>query len=128
MGEDLSAPGRMAVRSPMQWTAGENGGFSNADAAALPSKLAEGDYGPENVNVADAKRDPESLPNFMIFLTRRYRECPELAWGEFSVLDQPFPQVIAHRCTWAESTIVALHNLGGGPVAVPLSPPANRKK
>ncbi len=30
MGEDLDADGRMAVRTPMQWTAGRNGGFSSA--------------------------------------------------------------------------------------------------
>jgi trehalose synthase len=121
MGEDAAGKGRMAVRTPMQWTSGVNGGFSNADSAALPSKLVEGEYGPEKVNVADAKRDPESLLNFMIFLIRRYRECPELAWGEFSVLDQPFRQVIAHRSTWVDSSVIAVHNLGKDPVTVPLT-------
>ena len=32
-------------------------------------------YGPEHVNVADQKRDPDSLWNFMATLIRRYREC-----------------------------------------------------
>src|SRR4051794_41846446 len=30
MGEDLDLEGRMAVRTPMQWTAGRQGGFSPA--------------------------------------------------------------------------------------------------
>ena len=30
MGEDLDAEGRLAVRTPMQWTSGRNGGFSAA--------------------------------------------------------------------------------------------------
>ncbi len=30
MGENLAAEGRLAVRTPMQWTAGRNGGFSTA--------------------------------------------------------------------------------------------------
>jgi maltose alpha-D-glucosyltransferase/alpha-amylase len=30
MGEDLSLPGRLAVRNPMQWSAGPGGGFSTA--------------------------------------------------------------------------------------------------
>ena len=34
MGEDLDAEGRLAVRTPMQWTSGRNGGFSPAAAAA----------------------------------------------------------------------------------------------
>ena len=38
MGENLAAEGRMAVRTPMQWTSGRNGGFSRATAgqAARP--------------------------------------------------------------------------------------------
>src|SRR4051794_40368601 len=35
MGEELSAEGRLAVRTPMQWTAGPNGGFSRAPARRL---------------------------------------------------------------------------------------------
>src|SRR5690606_17665516 len=35
MCEDLDASGRMAVRSPMQWSAGANGGFSIAPARRL---------------------------------------------------------------------------------------------
>ena len=33
MGEDLDAEGRLAVRTPMQWTSGRNGGFSPRPAA-----------------------------------------------------------------------------------------------
>jgi Glycosidases len=36
MGEDLDAEGRLAVRTPMQWTSGRNGGFSTADPDRLP--------------------------------------------------------------------------------------------
>ena len=35
MGENLAAEGRLAVRTPMQWTAGRNGGFS--DRRAVPA-------------------------------------------------------------------------------------------
>ena len=31
MGENLDLPGRMAVRTPMQWQPGEIGGFSTAE-------------------------------------------------------------------------------------------------
>ena len=31
MGEDLSLPGRLAVRNPMQWSSGHPGGFSASD-------------------------------------------------------------------------------------------------
>ena len=46
-------------------------------------------------------------------LIRRRRECPELGWGEWSLLPQDEPAVLAHRADWEGSTIVAVHNLGG---------------
>lgn len=120
MGEDLEAEGRMAVRTPMQWTSGENAGFSTAPARRLVSPVVSGGYGPEHVNVADSKRNPDSLLAFLQLLIRRYRECPELGWGRFDLLDQQAGQVLAHRCTWESSSLVALHNLGGEALTVPL--------
>ncbi|GAA1751721.1 alpha-amylase family protein [Kocuria aegyptia] len=123
MGENLAAEGRMAVRTPMQWTSGRNGGFSSAGAEDLSGPVVEGEFGPPNVNVADAKRDPHSLLHFVTGLSRRYRECTELAWGAAEVLDQPRREVLAHRCSWEGSAIVALHNLSAEPTTVPLRLP-----
>ncbi|MFD1210858.1 alpha-amylase family protein [Arthrobacter sp. GCM10027362] len=120
MGEDLDAEGRLAVRTPMQWTDGGNAGFSAAPASKLISPLVDGGFGPKHVNAAQAKRNPDSLWNFMALLIRRYRECPELGWGRFEVLSQPVTSVLAHRCTWADACIVLLHNLGPEPATVPL--------
>ncbi|MFE4542839.1 alpha-amylase family protein [Arthrobacter sp. NPDC056727] len=118
MGEDLRQKGRAAVRTPMQWNGGKNGGFSSAKVSELVVPLPRGEYGPEKVNAAAAKRDPKSLWNFMATLIQRYRESPELGWGEFAVLDQPEPAVFAHRCSSAEATVVLLHNFGDAPVKV----------
>lgn len=120
MGENLDLEGRMAVRTPMQWTAGTNGGFSDAPARRLRRPLTKGAYGPEFVNVADQRRDPDSLLSFMKLLIRRYRECPELGWGGFEVLDQPHDSVLAHLSRWDDGVLVALHNLSPEPRTVPL--------
>jgi trehalose synthase len=120
MGENLAADGRLAVRTPMQWTAGKNGGFSTARPSRLPGPVVEGGFSPEHVNVEAQRRDPDSLLAFITLLVRRYRECPELGWGDFEVLDQPHPAVLAHRCTWDEASLVALHNLGPEPLTVPV--------
>lgn len=116
MGEDLAADGRMAVRTPMQWEATRNGGFSTAAPRRLVQRPVPGGYGPDHVNVADQKRDPDSLWTFVRALIQTYRECPELGWGDFGVLAQPRREVLAHRCSWEGSTIVALHNLSAEPV------------
>ena len=121
MGEDLDAEGRLAVRTPMQWTAGRNGGFSSADPRALPGPVVSGGFAPKYVNVADQRADPDSLLSFMKLLIRRYRESPELGWGEFTVLDHPCPEVLAHLSTWDDGSLVAVHNLGPEPRVVPLT-------
>lgn len=123
MGENLDVDYRLAVRTPMQWSAGRNGGFSSVDPEKLDRAVVPGRFGPEHVNVAAGKQDPESLLTFVTFLTHRYRECVELSWGDFEVLDQPVRQVLAHCCTWEGAAVVALHNLGPDPVTVPLRLP-----
>jgi glycosidase len=121
MGENLAAEGRLAVRTPMQWTSGRNGGFSRAQPRRLAGPVTDGGYGPDHVNVADQRKDPGSLLAFVQLLVRRYRECPELGWAEeVEVLDQPHRAVLAHRSTWDDGSMVAVHNLGPEPVMVPL--------
>ncbi len=121
MGENLDVEGRAAVRTPMQWTAGPSGGFSTAEVADLVAPVVTGEFGPEHVNAQDARNDPDSLLAFITLLVRRYRQCPELGWGAFEVLEQPHRQVLAHRCTWGERSMLALHNFGSAKVTVDLA-------
>jgi hypothetical protein len=81
----------------------------------------QGYFGPGNVNAFDAKRDPDSLWNFIATLIQRYRECPELGWGRFELIKQPSARVLLHRCTWDSSVVIAAHNFGAEPVSVTAS-------
>ncbi len=123
MGEDLDAPGRMAVRSPMQWAPGPTGGFSSAGPRRLIQRVVPDGYGPDYVNVRDQRRDPDSLWTFMQRLIQSYRECPELGWGDFAELKQPERSALVHACTWRGSTIVAAHNFSAHPVTVDVTVP-----
>jgi trehalose synthase len=111
MGEQLAIPDRYAVRVPMQWSNEPSGGFSAAAPEDLVRPLADGAFGPEKVNVADQRRDPDSLLNHLERLIRRRKETPELGWGESSLIESREPQVFAHSCEWQGSTVVAVHNL-----------------
>ena len=51
---------------------------------------------------------------------RRRRECPELGWGDWTLLDPGDDAVFAHRCDWEGRTVVAAHNLGEQPCVVRL--------
>jgi trehalose synthase len=112
MGENPDIPGRLAVRSPMQWTGGQNGGFSRAAKRRLTRPLPEGLYGPDRVNAANQRRDHGSFWWFMRNLIYTYREQPETGWSSVEILKQPNRAVLAHVCReesgWA---MAALHNL-----------------
>lgn len=121
MGENLDVPGRLAVRTPMQWTADRNGGFSRGRPSRLCRPVPDGAFGPEHVNVADQRKDPDSLLAFITLLIKRYRESPELGWAEFRSLEQPHRSVLAHECAHDDRRIVALHNLSATSCTVPLA-------
>lgn len=115
MGENLDVPGRMSVRTPMQWTPGRNGGFSGARPSRLAAPVTGGAFGPSHVNAAEQRKDPDSLLNFIAALARRYRQSPEVGMGSTEVLHHDVASVLAHRCTWshdhsAASTLL-VHNL-----------------
>ncbi|WP_424535649.1 alpha-amylase family protein [Sphaerisporangium viridialbum] len=121
MGENLQVEGREAVRTPMQWTPHKNGGFSTADPRSFRNPMIEGRYGPEHVNVSAQRRDPGSLLMWITKLIEQYRGCPELAWGEYTVLDTGEPAVLAHRADIDGATVIALHNFAGKEVSFELT-------
>ena len=118
MGENLDIPGRLSVRSPMQWSAEPNGGFSTAaDPADLCRPLTDDEgFDPAAVNVASQRRDEGSLLNWFERLIRLRTECLELGWGRFQRLATAERAVFAHRSDWDDRAIVAVHNLSGDPV------------
>jgi trehalose synthase len=123
MGENLEREGRMAVRTPMQWNGGRNGGFSNAEGSPLIDAIVDGDFGPAKVNVENQLRDPVSLLSFIKKLIEQYRAAPELGWGTFELLAQPNPSVMAHTLAWDGGRVLMLHNFAEDPVETRISVP-----
>ena len=122
MAENPDVEGRFAVRTPMQWTAGANGGFSRAAKRRLTRPMCEGLYGPERVNAADQRRDHTSFWWFMRNLIYTYRQQPEIGWSTVEVLKQPVQSVLAHVCREQQSgwVMLALHNFGPDSAMVPI--------
>ena len=121
MGENLDIDGRLAVRTPMQWSPHRNGGFSTASASKLPRPVVQGPFGPEHVNVAHQRSDPDSLLNFIELLIRRYRESPELGWAQLHILEQPYHHVLAHLCACDDRQLVLIHNFSADRCMVPVA-------
>ena len=114
MGDDLSLPERQCARTPMQWSTETHGGFTGGDKSILPV-ITGGAYGYEHVNVAQQRRDPNSLLNWMERIIRMRKEVPEIGWGDFSVLRTRTPEVLALRYDWRNNSVIVLHNLGALP-------------
>jgi maltose alpha-D-glucosyltransferase/alpha-amylase len=121
MGEDLSQPGRTSVRTPMQWSAEKNGGFSDASVEDLVRPvIEEGEFGTENVSVAAQRADPNSLLNWTERLIATRNESPEIVHGRFQVIDTGVDSVLAFRYDWNGDSVLCVHNLADDPVSAAL--------
>jgi maltose alpha-D-glucosyltransferase/alpha-amylase len=121
MGDDLTLDERECARTPMQWTSERHGGFSRAERTVRPV-IDDGEYGYRAVNVADQRRDPQSLLNWCERRIRMRKECQELGWGDYTVLRTDAPEVLAIRYDFRGVSMLTLHNFAGRPRTVTVDP------
>ncbi|MGH8175609.1 MAG: alpha-amylase family protein, partial [Steroidobacter sp.] len=119
MGEDLSLKERDAVRTPMQWSNKPNAGFSTAKRLVHPV-ISGGPYGYQTVSVEAQRRDPGSLLNWMVNLIRTRKECPEIGWGEWTLLRTGSKAVLGICYSRRGNRVVVLHNFSRRPRQVRL--------
>jgi maltose alpha-D-glucosyltransferase/alpha-amylase len=117
MGDDLNLPERLAARTPMQWSTEPQGGFTPSDKPILPV-ISNGAYSYQHVNVADQRRDPNSLLNWMERIIRMRKEVPEIGWGDFTLLRTGSPAILGIRYDWRNNSVVVLHNLNATPLEI----------
>jgi len=120
MGDDLKLPERNCARTPMQWSTEPHAGFTKSDRPILPV-ISDGAYGYEHVNVAEQRRDPNSLLNWTERIIRMRKEVPEVGWGDFEVLSTRDSAVLAIRYDWRNNSVLFVHNLDGIPREVAFS-------
>jgi maltose alpha-D-glucosyltransferase / alpha-amylase len=114
MGENLKLPERDSVRTPMQWTAETNSGFSTAPAKRLRRPVIDfGEYDYHRVNVQAERRNPRSLLNRLERMIRTRKEFPEFACGKYRLLESDRPdKLFAHACEGEDGkAVLAIHNL-----------------
>ncbi len=122
MGEDLSLPGREAIRMPMQWDDTANAGFSPVARTRLVRPvISRGRFGYRRVNVRDQRGDTDSFLRWFESMIRALRECPEIGVGTLQVIDKGAPPaVLVLRYDAPEGSILVLHNLADAPAEVAL--------
>jgi len=78
MGDNLNLPERNCARTPMQWSTEPHAGFTKSERPILPV-ISDGPYGYDHVNVAEQRRDANSLLNSIERIIRMRKEVPEVA-------------------------------------------------
>jgi maltose alpha-D-glucosyltransferase/alpha-amylase len=125
MGDDLKQFDRNGVRTPMQWSSGRNGGFSEAPPEMLyiPT-INDPLYGYTSINVEDQIQDPQSQLNAVREMILTYKRYTQLTFGKLQWLeDQPQTTL----CFWLKQDddetkydMLILHNLGEEPIKIAL--------
>ncbi len=123
MGDNIHLGDRNGVRTPMQWSADRNGGFSRADPERLQVPVLMGPlYGYEVINVEAQHRNPHSLLNW----TRRLLACRArtraFGRGTLTFLSAGNRKILAYLRQWEDTTILCVANLSASaqPVELPL--------
>jgi maltose alpha-D-glucosyltransferase/alpha-amylase len=114
IGDDLSLPERTAARTPMQWSDEPNAGFTKNARPAVPV-ISKGAFGYEHVNVAQQRRDPNSLLNWTERIIRMRKEVPEIGWGDYEVIPTRDHAILVIRYDWRNNSVLFVHNLDARP-------------
>jgi maltose alpha-D-glucosyltransferase/alpha-amylase len=112
MGDNIYLGDRDGVRTPMQWTADRNAGFSRADFARLYFPvIMDPVYGYQAVNVEAQQRYGTSLLNWvreMIHLRKRH---PVFGRGIISMIKPENRKIFAFTRSYLDETVLCAFNL-----------------
>lgn len=114
MGDNLTLKERLAVRTPMQWSAEPNGGFTQAKTAFRPV-IDKGPYAYEKVNVTAQLKNPGSLLNFIKETAKLRAQHTEIGLGEFEILATSSKYILAISYRYNDRSLLTLHNFSDQP-------------
>jgi maltose alpha-D-glucosyltransferase/alpha-amylase len=114
MGDNVHLGDRNGVRTPMQWSADRNAGFSSAEAAQLYLPvIADPVYGYQAVNVAAQESQAGSMLNTMRRLIATRGRSKAFGRGSIEFLRPRNQSVIAYLRRWQDDTLLIVANLSG---------------
>ena len=103
----LAVTSRDNSRTPMQWDASPNAGFTSGK----PWLKVNPNY--PTINVAQQEADPDSILNYHRRLIALRKAEPALVHGRYGLLLENDPQIYAYTRTLGSAQIVVLTNLSG---------------
>ena len=112
MGDNIYLGDRKGVRTPMQWSADRNAGFSRCDPDRLYLPPIENPlYHYAAINVDAQERSPASLLNWMKRLIAIRKRFPAFGRGALEFLDPANRKVFAYLREGESETILCVANL-----------------
>ncbi len=112
MGDNVFLGDRNGVRTPMQWSADRNAGFSRAESAALFAPvIVDPPFSYANVNVEAQERTSTSLLRWMRRLIGVRRRHRAFGAGSFEPLSPANPAVLAFVRRLGDEVLLCVHNL-----------------
>ncbi len=124
MGDNIYLGDRNGVRTPMQWTADRNAGFSRVNPAKLYSPLVmDPVYGYEAINVEAQQSDPSSLLHWMRNMIALRKLFRVFGRGSLEFLEPDNRKVLAYLRRYETDQILCVANLSrfGQPVELDLA-------
>ena len=121
MGDNIYLGDRDGVRTPMQWNADRNAGFSVADPQTLYLPLIlDPVYGYQALNVDAQMRSPSSLLNWTRKMLGVRRQHPVFGMGSYEELGASNPTVLAFVREFGDDRVLCVNNLSRFPQPVEL--------
>jgi maltose alpha-D-glucosyltransferase/alpha-amylase len=121
MGDNIYLGDRDGVRTPMQWNADRNAGFSTADPQQLylPAIL-DPVYGYQAINVEAQMRSTSSLLNWTRKIIHIRKEHPVFGMGTYEELGSSNPSILAFVREFGDDRVLCVNNLSRFPQPVEL--------
>ena len=112
MGDNIYLGDRDGVRTPMQWSADRNAGFSRADFAQLYFPLImDPVYGYQSVNVEAQQRYDSSLLHWMRHIIHLRKEHPVFGRGTMEFIKPENRKIFAFTRSYDDETVLCVFNL-----------------
>ncbi len=116
MGENYHLADRNGVRTPMQWSADINGGFSAAPAEQLYSPvIADPIAGYKSVNVESQSLNPSSLLNWMRKVISIRKQYKVFGRGSVKFLESDNHKVLAYLRRYENQQVLIVANFASTP-------------
>ena len=121
MGDNIWLPDRNGVRTPMQWNAGKNAGFSEADPGKLYAPIIDtADFPLAEINVEAKMQQPKSIWHLIRQMIEIRSKNPGLGLGKLNWLPVQDPGIAAYERQSESGTWYIINNLTDKRKTVPL--------